>query len=629
MKARRSHLFVGTLLGATLLILSFNTWLSLRSVQALSLSQYWVDHTWRVIYGLQQVSESLNDAGTSTQQYLLSGDVEELGPYKAAILALPAQLDHVANLITDNPAQQRALIGLRAEIAKDQAMLEGRILEHPPAGGSAQKSTLSITDLAQIRHGRATVAEMQATEQGLLAERTAGVQQDRLHAKETALVAGAIDLLLILLVLRSFTIERRLREEGEATTARLEKLQSVSDVTLSRLPIADLNGELLERLLRLLRADAVLLLTERDGTMALEASAGEGPPPPGTLIPITHSGLLSRALREERILAAPDTAIDPSLLEGFPQHFGSVLIAPLPSSPSVSGLIVAGRERTLPFESDDEEILSVAAGRVGIALDRANVYEAERRARREAEAGAEQVRRLNAELEERVSQRTYELEESNRELEAFSYSVSHDLRAPLRTIDGFSMVLAEDYGDSLDGNANDYLRRIRDGVQRMGSLIDSLLHLSRITRAELLEETVDLSAIARAVAGELTMQNLNRSIVFNIQVGLECKGDSRLLRAALENLIGNAVKFTARRAQAHIEFGRSGNAYFIRDDGVGFDARYTHKLFNAFNRLHGDKDFRGSGIGLATVARIIRRHQGRVWAESVEGQGATFWFQLG
>ncbi len=628
MKSRRSHLFVATLLGAALLILTFNTMLSLRSVQALTLSQYWVDHTWRVIYGLQQVSESLNDAGTSTQQYLLSGDVGELGSYKAAILALPAQLDQVAGLITDNPAQQRALAGLREEITKDQVMLESRILQHPPVRGSAEKSTLSVADLAQIRHGRTSVAKMQATEEGLLAERTAGVQQDKRRAEGTALFAGVIDLLLILLVFRSFAIERRLREHGEETTERLQKLESISDVTLSRLPIGDLNQELLERLLRLLRADTVLLLTERDGKMAIAAGAGKGPPP-GTPIPITHSGPLSRALRGEGVIALPDTAVDPLPLEGFQEHLRSVLIAPLPNSPSLSGLIVAGRQSAQPFESGDQEILSVAAGRIGIALDRANVYEAERQARRQAEASAEQVRQLNAELEDRVSQRTLELEESNRELEAFSYSVSHDLRAPLRTIDGFSLVLLEDYGDSLDGNANDYLRRIRDGVQRMGSLIDSLLHLSRITRAELLEETVDLSAMARAVAGELTMQNLNRSIMFNIQAGLECKGDSRLLRAALENLMGNAVKFTARREQAHIEFGRSGNAYFIRDNGVGFDSRYMHKLFNAFNRLHGDKDFRGSGIGLATVARIIRRHQGRVWAESVEGQGATFWFQLG
>src|SRR5882757_1702791 len=252
-------------------------------------------------------------------------------------------------------------------------------------------------------------------------------------------------------------------------------------------------------------------------------------------------------------------------------------------------------------------------------------------ARAEAEAYSAQVEKLNATLEERVQQRTAELETTNRELEAFSYSVSHDLRAPLRTIDGFSLALEEDYISAVDAVGRDYIKRVRGAVQRMGELIDALLELSRITRAAITREHFDLSQLARTVAGELQEQNRDREIVFKIQDHMEAEADPKLLRVALENLMGNAVKFSAKVAHAVIEFGWDGEqgAWFIRDNGAGFDMYYAEKLFNAFNRLHGDKDFKGSGIGLATVARVIRRHHGKIWADSIIDRGATFWFTLG
>ncbi|NYF80501.1 sensor histidine kinase [Granulicella arctica] len=252
-------------------------------------------------------------------------------------------------------------------------------------------------------------------------------------------------------------------------------------------------------------------------------------------------------------------------------------------------------------------------------------------ARAEAEANAAEVQALNTTLEERVRARTAELETTNRELEAFSYSVSHDLRAPLRTIDGFSLALEEDYASAVDAAGRDYIKRVRGGVQRMGELIDALLQLSRITRAAIVREHFDLSAIAFSVTADLREQNEGREIAFRIQNGLEADADPKLLRVALENLLGNAVKFSAKVSHAVIEFGWDAeqNAWFVRDNGAGFDMYYSEKLFNAFNRLHGDKDFKGSGIGLATVARVIRRHHGNIWADSVVGHGATFWFTLG
>lgn len=251
-------------------------------------------------------------------------------------------------------------------------------------------------------------------------------------------------------------------------------------------------------------------------------------------------------------------------------------------------------------------------------------------ARAEAEERADEVRSLNATLENRVQLRTAELETTNRELEAFSYSVSHDLRAPLRTIDGFSLALEEDYAGLVDDVGRDYIRRVRNGVQRMGQLIDALLQLSRITRAELNREDVDLSEMANSVVGDIREQN-PAAITFQIESGLHAHADPRLVKVALENLLGNAVKFSSKVAAPVVEFGWAPEqeAWFVRDNGAGFDMFYADKLFNAFNRLHGDKDFTGSGIGLATVARVVHRHQGRIWARSAVNHGATFWFTLG
>jgi len=266
-----------------------------------------------------------------------------------------------------------------------------------------------------------------------------------------------------------------------------------------------------------------------------------------------------------------------------------------------------------------------------LRIDRENVAESLAISRAELEIQAREIRELNAGLELRVQQRTAELEATNHELEAFSYSVSHDLRAPLRTIDGFSLALEEDYAEAVDNVGRDYIHRVRTGVQRMGQLIDALLQLSRITRAEITRTTVHFSELAEAVAGVLSEENPGREIEFHIEPGLTADGDAKLLQVALENLLGNAVKFSSKKPKSVIDFGwdKQQNAWFVRDNGAGFDMHYANKLFNAFNRLHGDKDFKGSGIGLATVARVVHRHHGKIWADSVVDDGATFWFTLG
>jgi len=233
-------------------------------------------------------------------------------------------------------------------------------------------------------------------------------------------------------------------------------------------------------------------------------------------------------------------------------------------------------------------------------------------------------------LAEQLQRDNLELDALNKELESFSYAVSHDLRAPLRAIDGFSQALIEDAGPQLDQASHDHLTRIRQAAQRMGMLIDDLLKLARVTRAELEVGRTDLSATAASVVGELRRAAPERAVEVSIAPGLSVDGDPTLLGVVLENLLSNAWKFTGKVANPRIEFGRIEQdgepVYFVRDNGAGFDMAYADKLFGAFQRLHDNKDYPGTGIGLATVQRIIRKHGGRIWAEAAVGRGATFYF---
>jgi PAS domain S-box-containing protein len=285
-----------------------------------------------------------------------------------------------------------------------------------------------------------------------------------------------------------------------------------------------------------------------------------------------------------------------------------------------TGLIVVLGKKPMPEYPQIIDILEIFAARAGAEIERAST-ELELEAHREH-------------LEELVELRTTELTNINQELESFSYSVSHDLRSPLRHIDGFSQILQEDYAEQLDDEGKGQLNRIRSSAQHMGKLIDNLLELSRVARGQVKQEPLNLSSMVQDIFNKLKHYDASREVDISIQPALFAQGDHQLIHVLLENLIGNAWKYTAKTRAAHIHFEAktdpNGETVFcIRDNGAGFNINHADKLFTAFKRLHSNKDFEGSGIGLATVQRIINRHAGRVWAEAEEGKGARFYFTLG
>jgi len=313
-----------------------------------------------------------------------------------------------------------------------------------------------------------------------------------------------------------------------------------------------------------------------------------------------------------------DTFIPEPFRERHRRHvteFGETGVTPR-SLGALNGLRLDGEE--FPIEASISQI-EVAGQRIFTVIMR-DITERNRI--------DEEVRRLNEELERRLS----ELQAVNTELEAFSYSVSHDLRAPLRHINGFSLALLEDYEDKLDDVGKRYLQDVRSASQEMALLIDEVLLLARVTRSGMHREAVDLSRVAQEVIAELQKAEPGRDVTIDIEEGLSAYGDKRLLRVMLVNLLGNAWKFTSKREQAHIAFGQKrgaeDNSYFVRDNGAGFDMAYANKLFGTFQRLHTAREFEGTGVGLATVLRVVHRHGGTVWADGVVNEGAAFYFTL-
>lgn len=353
----------------------------------------------------------------------------------------------------------------------------------------------------------------------------------------------------------------------------------------------------------------------------------------------TESGL---AVRVAALMAPPEITCNPAPLGDGSSGTLCVESSPAPLVPLVRrALTIAAVSSLLAL------LLGWLAGRAIVrSLNRPLFAMAETLARASRESAyslrvepasgdlgrlATAVNELLAQMQEReltLRRRSVELEAANKDLEGFAFTVSHDLRAPLGSIDGFTQAIVADYGDMFDANGHEYVSWIREGCRQMRDLIDGLLQMSRLTRQELQREHVDLSAIARSIADSLKQSDPERAVTFRVREGVTTVGDERLLRAVLENLMQNAFKFTRKREQATIEFGADDGTYWVRDNGAGFDPAHAAKMFRPFQRLHSSREFEGTGIGLATVQKIVERHGGRAWAEGEIERGATIYFTV-
>lgn len=342
-------------------------------------------------------------------------------------------------------------------------------------------------------------------------------------------------------------------------------------------------------------------------------------------------GSVGTAIRENRVAVIQDALHDPRWAPwrevGRKLGYTAVAALPLRVDGAVWGVLGLSSRQAGGFDDEEMRLLEELAGDVGRGIETL-------RLRAEKQTAEAALREVMGDLERRVGERTAELEQVNRELEAFSYSISHDLRAPLRAIDGFAEALDEECGELLNPACKDYLARIRGAAQRMGDLIDDMIDLARISHTEITTAAVDLSALAAEVGAELAEAEPSRSVHLTVAPGLVAQGDPVLLRGLLQNLFENAWKYTAHVSPPQVEFGQTRlpwgePAFFVRDNGAGFDMAFADRLFRPFSRLHRAEEYPGTGIGLATVARIASRHGGRVWAEGAKGRGATFYFVLG
>ena len=573
-----------------------------------------VRHTQDVRQRMQLALTLLVDAETGTRGYLLTGLQEWLEPYHSALRRFPEVVRELETLVGDNPGQ-KARVSRMKEVA-------GNRLEHlvvlqgftgPGRTGEMEEAlTRSKASMDQVR---GIFGEMQRDEEALLAVRI----EHLLHVRAWlyVLMGAAVAAGLAGGVSSAFLF-------GRHVSRRVEQLTLAAGNLAARqpLPPADASGDEIGLCSRALReADSLLDQREhqlKEAQTFLEHLVETSPTvvfrqDPHNLSIIYVSPNVERILgyTQAEILSTPDfwTAhIHPEDLQAVIDS-DRAAFADRRSQLEIEYRFQHkdGGYRWLDsFVRIDYDSRGAPRDFLGHRLDIT--------ARRQAEQS--------------LREREAHLDAANRELEAFSYSVSHDLRAPLRSIDGFSLALMEDYSGGLDEAGRKYIQRVRAATQRMGELIDDLLNLSRVTRSPLRRTEVDLSAAAGSIAQELSQSQPAREVEFVIQPDLNDDCDANLIRVVLENLLGNAWKFTSRHPRARIEFGRDHDAYFVRDDGAGFDPAYKTKLFGAFQRLHHSGDFSGTGIGLATVQRIVNRHGGRVWAEGEPEKGAAFHFTL-
>ena len=588
-------------------------WIAFRQAARMQDLAAWVGRTHDVQAELNRLLSQVEGIESGTRGFVLTGDPLFLEPFERGVNAVAEQQRRLGQVILDG--EQKAGLAALGPLIAERIAISRRLVElrrnvgfeaarQDVAGGSGKAATDAI---------RAVLARMDARQRTLLDQRSADGRRQMRNLERLTVTGSVLGMVLLIggftLVLRENRrralaeealrrahgeLEQRVRERTAELGLERNKLTAAFENTNMGLVLSDGEGENISMNAAALRFHGYESAAQMHGTLGEYAEEWELRDSNGRVIPFAEWPL-SRAIRGESFR---DREVHLSNVESGFEWVCSYTGVPVRNSAGEVSLVVL-------------TLLDITK-------------------RQRAE---EAIRQLNEELEQRVQERTLALEAAYKDQEAFSYSVSHDLRAPLRAIDGFSQVLLEDHGGQLDAEGRAHFERIRSATQRMGVLIDDLLMLSRIDQAELRREAADVSALVGKVAQELRRREPDRVVSFAIEPGLVAKADPRLLRIALDNLVGNAWKFTSKTAEASISFGASrmdgAVSYFVRDNGPGFDMAYADKLFTPFQRLHSPRDFEGTGIGLAIVARVIRRHGGKVWAEAALRQGATLHFTLG
>jgi len=593
---RRANLFAGMAFLAAMALLVLMGWLGYRNLADVRGASERVTHTHQVIEKLQEILTNLSDAETGQRGFIITGDQRFIEPYIAALGEIDKDLATLKRLTADNPAQQKRLTEIEAVVRERLAVLRANIERRKSKGLQAvQAMILTGQGKKLMDQVRSQVAEAIVVEMDLLHERSTLLAMKTTKVNHTLLAGaflavallGALFTVLMREIARRGRVEKQLYvvlEERTRANAELRQSEQRFAAFMRNLPAAawmkDLHGRY------------VYANEETERIFAIPISEFLGKSDGEFLPPETASQFRKN---DEQVLAQEGSLRTTEILrqtDGIEHHH---IVSKFP-------VLGPGGQ---------------AACVAGVAFD---ITE---RVRAEAE-----IERLNADLATRAA----ELEEANRELETFNYTVAHDLRQPLNIVGSYCQVIGALCGEKLDEQCREYLRETYEGTLRMNRLIEALLNFSRMARVELRRKRVDLSVMARDVAEELKQADPERRVACLISDGITAEGDGGLLRVVLANLIGNAWKYTGMREEAKIEFGvmdvDGQPACFVRDNGAGLDMADADKIFTPFQRLAGFEEYRGFGIGLATVERIIRRHGGRVWAEGEPGKGATFYFTL-
>jgi PAS domain S-box-containing protein len=552
--------------------------ISYRSGKQLQEATRAVTHTREVLDELGDIAARLSEVESAARSFAISGKQSHLSPFYTAAEAVPPQVDELKLLLRNDPSRLRSVTKIEPVIAKHLKVMKDMVElgDKNLFRGFGQRS---LTD-----EGNNLMGQIRAAFSTMDKEQRARLDQEETtvaaKAERVTVISLAGSVLAGVLVLACGACALRAMHGRRKAEEKLDRL-------LGSMP------------------DALVLVNAEGKIVGSNVHTGK------------LFGYSDRELQGESMALLVPERFRKNQRQYYAAFFSQRGGRVPETTMELCGLHKDGRE--FPIEVSTKPL----------AAEKGLVVTSAIRDITERKHVEQQISKLNKELEHRAM----ELENANKELEAFSYSVSHDLRSPLQNIDSFSLILMEDYANQLDPEGLDYVQRLRGSCQHMEDIIDALLALSKMMRTELLVDHFDLSALANAVAADLKQKNPDRLVDWVIAEGLTAEGDAQLLRVVLENLFGNAWKFTANRPRARIEFGalpqsNGAKTYFVRDDGAGFDMARASHLFTPFKRLHDQSEFRGTGIGLATVQRVIHRHQGKIWAEGVVEHGATFCFTL-